>query len=134
MNHHLNSRIMIQNNNFSENEYLNEKPGQLIVSKYYDKFKSKKEIINDYIIKNKSCMFHDIVGKTTTNPYPFLISNFQLNQYQLIQEALINSIKAIVNNYESDLRIKSTYNFSHDINEILDLYKNIPYTSVGSYR
>jgi hypothetical protein len=92
-----------------------------------------KQNVTNYLNKNKSSLYSEIVGKNSINPYPMIVSEQELNEYRRIQEAIYYCIKFIVKNYNSDSRIRETYNFPDNVKEILKLCDDQSY-NVGSYR
>jgi hypothetical protein len=96
-------------------------------------YKLLKQNVTNYLNENKSSLYSEIVGKNSINPYPMIVSEKELNEYRRIQEAIYYCIKFIVKNYNSDSRIRETYNFPDNVKAILKLCDDQSY-NVGSYR
>lgn len=102
-----------------------------------DSSKFDFEAANDEIYKNlkeKSNSLVEVVGNKTVIPLPVLVTEEILNEFKNVQESICLFIKCVVSNYANDKRIQSVYNFSSKITDILDMYKDISFVNIGSYR
>ena len=120
------------NKNYEQD--LLSKPNHLNLASNFETFKKIQKHVCKYLNEKKSKIFSEIVGANRTNPYPFIVTKKQIDDYQRIQEALYYSIKTIVTNYQRDYRIQEVYKFSSEIKEILDLCNEKPYKHIGAYR
>lgn len=93
---------------------------------------AKRELSSE--LEKKSKIFFKIFEHDSFHPLPFALNQWQLNEFQKLQESIYLALKSIVSNYNNDIRIKDVYRFSPKINQILQLYQHKPYLSVGSYR
>ena len=86
------------------------------------------------LIESKTPIYFDFVPSKLINPLPILVSKSQLEEYNKIQEALYYSIQTIVSNYFNDKRIQEVFNFSKNVQQILEFYRNKSFDEVGSFR
>ena len=119
---------LVQSSHIEKQNVFNHK--HLKISK---DFKSLKNSVSNYLNEKKSSLYSEIVGNNSVNPYPMVVSQQELNEYRRIQEAIYFSIKCIVTNYDSDSRIRETYNFPDEVKDLLKLCDDQSY-NVGSYR
>ena len=97
--------------------------------------KDFQELRNELVTKaEQKAELYMYPGKSSINPLPVLMSKSQIAQYKSIQEALSFAIEGMVENYYKDERISEAFRFSSQVKEILELYRNIPYEAIGSYR
>ena len=85
------------------------------------------------IDQHKSSFF-SCISKEFISPLPILVTHFEYEELERIQKAICSSIKHVVSSFHQDQQIQSIFNFSDKVRAILDLYKNMPYERIGTYR
>lgn len=91
----------------------------------------KNELVAKLEQKAESYMF---TGKSSINPLPVLMSKSHIAQYKSIQEALSFAIQTMVTNYFYDERIQKAFRLCPQVKNILEMHREKPYESIGSFR
>ena len=86
----------------------------------------------------------DIYGCKSLYPFPFALTQHQIDEFKRIQEAIQAALKCTIRAYTNDSRIQRVYEFDSKTKFLLSLYDNNnnntnnntnkPYEHVGLYR
>jgi hypothetical protein len=108
------------------------KPAQIQISNL-NEWKRVEQIGYEFF-SSKTNEFFSVVDRNCLNLAPILLKQENLDEFERLQSSLHRAIIQLVSNYHNDERIRAVFRFRPRIDQILLLYKNLPFQSVGSYR